>query len=96
MSSASRGRVGALATLVVVAAGCSVSCEGREISGTGNTNWLVLCDSDRECSGDQLCQCQLCGPSCDGTLECQEDGELPLCDGVRVTPGSGNPMTVSQ
>ncbi len=43
---------------------------GAQDSGTGNTNWKVECDRTEECPGTDVCQCGVCGPRCDGTLDC--------------------------
>jgi hypothetical protein len=55
----------------------AMSC-GAQDSGTGNTNWRVECSTSDECRSDLICACNRCGPSCDGTIECRDEGD-PIC-----------------
>ncbi len=45
---------------------------GKNQSGTGNTNWQLVCELDDDCPSGQFCQCGLCGPRCEGKLTCEQ------------------------
>lgn len=48
------------------------SCADSEVSPTymGNTNWLISCDEDDDCSDDLSCECGVCTKTCETSADC--------------------------
>lgn len=74
----------------------SAACGRAETtSASGNTNWLK-CNDDSECGGGgNLCQCNVCTPSCDGMLDCGQPPEQ-ICTQPSGTQSGDTPPGDSQ
>ena len=59
-----------LALLVLVTAGCAQS--DSPPTYMGNTNWLVSCGTDRDCSDGLSCECGVCTRTCSRNADCAE------------------------
>ena len=66
--------------VVVLVALIGASCADSEVSPTymGNTNWLVGCEEDDDCSDGLSCECGVCTKTCETSSDCAAFGAA--CD----------------
>ncbi|MDD9939546.1 MAG: hypothetical protein OXU20_00660 [Myxococcales bacterium] len=77
----------AMAALAGFLSASGLGCTETRQQVESNTNWLVVCDSDRDCAGDSSCYCGACTKMCEADGECREVAEQAECVLASDLPG---------
>lgn len=79
-----------LVRVALLAAAVCVACKGSGPSAVGdtNTNWLRLCDEDRECGELFSCMCGRCTIECTEDLDCDARGSGAVCQAPSAACGA--------
>lgn len=87
-----RGTAGSMRLTLACVAALFVGTACGSDAGTGNTNWRLECESDRQCSAETECLCGWCQPACEGRLDCsREDDAQCVADDPSLSPDAGKP-----